>query len=804
MSTTHVHEHTACFHCGQACEEDLIREQDKSFCCQGCHTVYQLLQSHDLTTYYQLNNKPGVQQKAQASRQKLAYLDDETVRQKLVDFTDGTTTRISFYLPQIHCSSCIWLLEKLPVLHTGISAATVNFMKREVYVTFQEAHISIRELVELLINIGYEPLINLEAIDKEHRKKETSTQTRSFYVKLGVTGFCFGNIMLLSFPEYLGITELDKQYAEMFGYLNLLLSLPVFFYGASGYFVSAWNSLRHRGLNIDVPLALGILALFGRSAYEILSGTDAGYLDSLGALIFLLLVGKWFQQKTFDNISFERDYRSYFPIAISTVREGEEQTIPISKLEEGDVLRVRNGELIPADAILLRGEAHIDYSFVTGESKPVARKSGDLIYAGGKQVGGMIELQMVKEVSQSYLTRLWNDQHFKDQGHKRMANFTNTVSHYFTIIIMLVASGSAAYWWGQSPELAINTFTAVLIIACPCALALNVPFSLGNALRILARHGLYVKDTDSVERMHYLTQVVFDKTGTITATDKESVRFVGQERADLWPLVSALTAQSTHPINQQLTAFLGKAPKGLKVEGFKEVAGNGIEGRVDGLHIRLGKASFAGAPAAEAPQFQTVSYLSVEGQVLGHFALQQTLRPGVRQTIQALKGRYGLSLLSGDNEGERARLQEVFGAGCPLRFQQSPQDKMDYIYELQQQGQKVLMLGDGLNDAGALKRADVGVAVADNVHQFSPACDAILQASEVGRFEQLLAFARNSLWVTRTGFLFSLAYNLVGLWYAVQGDLSPIVAAILMPISSATIVACGMIGTTLLGRKLKR
>ncbi|PWJ39199.1 heavy metal translocating P-type ATPase [Sediminitomix flava] len=808
ITTTDHDKDAKCFHCGEDCLDEIIKEDDKSFCCTGCHTVYSLLSANDMGAYYEMNLQPGASQKDTVENSRFAFLDDENTRAQLIEFTDGTITKVSFSLPQVHCSSCIWLLEKLPIFNKGISQSKVNFMRKEVYVTFNENEISLRQLAELLTSLGYTPHINLDALGKSKKEEEEKKKSRSFYIKLGVTGFCFGNIMLLSFPEYLGIGIPDRQFVELFGYLNLVLSLPIFFYGAYDYLHSAWAALSHKSINIDVPISLGIFALFFRSVYEILSATGAGYLDSLGALIFLLLIGKWFQQKTFTNISFERDYKSYFPIAVTVLRNGEEKVIPIANLEIKDILRIRSGELIPADALLLKGKAHIDYSFVTGESKAIPIKEGEHIYAGGKQKGGMIEVQIIKEVSQSYLTRLWNDEAFQKDHSQSLNNRTNRLSRYFTAVILVVAFSAGIYWWMQNDvAAAVNSFTAVLIIACPCALALNIPFTLGNALRFLARNGLYVKDTDAIEQMAELDHMVFDKTGTITVAEKSSVSYVGTtltEEEEQW--VAALCNQSTHPVSQQILDRYAHRKSNVKVEDFKELSGKGTEAIIGGKKVKIGKRSFV-CPEKEVDQsiqFETHSYFSIDDETKGYFLLKQQLRYGADKLISDLSENVAVSMLSGDNKGEEERLKEIFGENATLRFQQSPQDKMNYIKALQAKSEKVMMLGDGLNDAGALKQANLGIAVAESVHQFSPACDAILSAKSFHQLSQFVKYTKSCMKVTYIGFAFSILYNIVGVSFAVQAELSPVIAAILMPLSSVTVVGLGVLLSSIVGwRTLK-
>ncbi|HRJ13757.1 MAG TPA: heavy metal translocating P-type ATPase metal-binding domain-containing protein, partial [Saprospiraceae bacterium] len=287
----------SCYHCGEECPDDHIHIEEKAFCCEGCKMVYEILNTNGMCQYYDLDEKAGVSLRGK-TRAEFAFLDDPEVKERLINYTDGELTRVTFYLPQMHCASCIWLLENLYRLNEGVRNSSVNFPKKEVYISYSESKTTLRKVVELLSDIGYEPAITLSDLDNE----EKPLVNRSFYYKLGVAGFAFGNIMLLSFPEYLGLEkETDGFFYLLFGYLNILLSIPVVLYSGRDYFTSAWTGLKQRQLTIDVPLALGIAVLFLRSVYEIVTHTGAGFLDSLAGLVFFLLLGKWFQQKTYHN-----------------------------------------------------------------------------------------------------------------------------------------------------------------------------------------------------------------------------------------------------------------------------------------------------------------------------------------------------------------------------------------------------------------------------------------------------------------------------------------------------------------------
>lgn len=764
--------------------------------------VYEILNQNDLCTYYDLEQKPGISLKASRHAGDYGYLDAAEVQQKFVDFQDETHTRVTFYVPQIHCASCIWLLENLYKLHGGVKQSQVNFLKKEVYITYENAQLRLSELVRLLATIGYEPKITLNDLSKG----KNVPRNRRFTYQIGIAGFCFGNVMLLSLPAYFSMDMLDVQMSQFLGILNIALSLPVLLFSSQPFFQSAWYGIKHRHLNIDVPIALGILALFSRSLFEILSQTGPGYMDSLVGLVFFLLIGKWFQQKTYDTLSFERDYTSYFPIS-SIRKQGEtEESVPVTDLKAGDIILVRNQELIPADAYLLSGEAQIDYSFVTGESVPVAKAEGELLYAGGRQVGQSIRLQLTKAVSQSYLTQLWNQETFQKQEKERLATLADRFGRYFTFGVLLIASAAAGYWLWADASRAVHVFTSVLIIACPCALALATPITLGNALRLMGRRGLYLKHTRVIERMTQLTQVVFDKTGTLTHTG-------GLEHTVLSPekrlsqeheyLLKSLVRHSTHPISQAIYQHLEEVPV-HELTAFQEEQGKGIQGELDGQRLRLGsRAWIMGEGPPQRGDTAQGTYFSINDRMVARFQVHHCFRPGLREVVRGL-GRFGISLISGDHDTQRAALEQLMGTEVALHFEQSPANKLSFIRDLQRKGHRVLMLGDGLNDAGALQQSEVGIAVSEDVNNFSPACDAILDAKQFQELPYFLRFSRVSLRLVKAAMGLSLLYNVLGLSFAVQGMLSPVVSAILMPISSVSVVVFGLAGTFLADRWLRK
>ncbi|HUP12788.1 MAG TPA: heavy metal translocating P-type ATPase metal-binding domain-containing protein, partial [Niastella sp.] len=441
MAEAKVHNHLLCFHCGEVCFTANISAEDKHFCCEGCKMVYQLLNKSGLCDYYALNENPGLNQRITVRKDKFAFLNEENIQRQLITFTNEQQTHITFYLPTIHCSSCLYLLENLHRLQLAVISATVNFTRKEVSIIYNHQHLSLQKLAELLTSIGYEPYISLQNL--QNLKPATK---KSLIYQLGVAGFCFANIMLLSFPEYLGLEAADMQLQGIFRWLNVLLALPVFFYSALPFYESGWKGLKHKFLNIDAPIALAIIVTFSRSMYEVISGTGAGYFDSMSGIVFFMLVGRVLQDKTYQQLSFERDFTSYFPVAATLVKEAKEVPISLPEIKAGDTLLIHSNELIPADGICTRGKACIDYSFVTGESVAVNKEMGEMVYAGGKQTGGAIEILVIKEVAQSYLTRLWSADAFKKNTEPANVSFVHLLSRYFTYILFTIAAFAAAYW----------------------------------------------------------------------------------------------------------------------------------------------------------------------------------------------------------------------------------------------------------------------------------------------------------------------------------------------------------------------
>ena len=784
-----------CYHCGDACEPTDIEAHDKHFCCQGCKTVFEIFSDNNLGCYYDLEHAPG---KTPPELQgKYDFLDQKDIVEKLVDFNDGDTQIINLYIPHIHCSSCIWILENLNKLNKNITNSQVNFPKKSVQIQYNALKTNLKDVVNLLTSIGYEPYISLEDMDKPDSKID-----RSLTYKIGVAGFAFGNIMFLSFPEYFEVSEywLD-QFKPVFRWLMFGFSLPVVFYAAQDYFISAFKILKTKSLNIDIPIALGIATLFIRSSVEIFFDLGSGFFDSLTGLVFFLLLGKFVQQKTYNFLSFERDYKSYFPIAVTKIEKAIESNIKVSEIKAGDKLLIRNSELIPVDGILMNGNANIDYSFVTGEEKPVHKKSGDKIYAGGKQIGSSIEMTAEKSVEQSYLTQLWSNEAFTKQKSETYQTLLDKISKHFTLAVLGIASVSTLIWLFIDPNMALNVFTAVLIIACPCAIALATPFTMGNLLRLFGQKGFYLKDIKSLEQLTNIDQIIFDKTGTLTQNKKAEIVYHGENITQEDEILLKNTLRnSNHPLSRQLYQFL-RSQDIMTIEDYEEHLGKGIQAKINNHLVKLGSSSFVNAPP-QNDSFETAVHYKNDNIYKGKFVFKTTYREGVQDLFHKLKSDFKLAVLSGDNIGEKEFLERFLPLETPLYFNQKPDDKLNYIKSQQNDKQKVMMVGDGLNDAGALKQSDLGVALSENINVFSPACDAILDAKHLALLPKFIQAAHLGVKTIKWSFVFSFLYNIIGLYFAVTGQLEPVIAAILMPLSSISIVGFTTLATHFIGKRI--
>lgn len=769
--------YTVCNYCGDPCLDDVISINGTNYCCYGCATLDDVV-SKITTSEDQV-------------RVEYKQFDLAEIFNQLVDFQNEKIYKVSVVLPSIHCSSCVELLEDLPTFNASILSSDVNFEQRRCTIVAKK-ELKLSFLAQLLDDIGYPPQLSLGIKQKEESKRNAKTAL----FKMAVAGFCFGNIMLYSMPHYLGLDILaDPFFSRLFSVLSIVLTIPVVFYSGKEYLSSAYKALMASKTHINIPIAIGMLSLMIWSIYEIVSGTGPGYLDSLAGLVFFLLVGKWFQSKIYDQVSFQRSLSEFIPMVVRKKTASHEfDWTTVGELQKGDIVFIKNNEIIPVNGILRSTKSLIDYSFITGEQIPEEIICGKEVYTGGRHLGAEIEIQ-IKEVPDT--TKLWSNWSL---GNKRIypTSWTNKISKYFTLAVLAIALIAGLVWFNIDASRVAFVCCAVLIVACPCALALSAPFTYGNILRVFSKNNFFVKEAESIQFLADIDHIVFDKTGTLTEANKGSISYLGENLSpEELSTLAAITNSSTHPLSQRINTSITAKP--ISLESFEEYPGKGVFGSYRSVYMRLGSASWLGQEDLEDTSKVGIE---VNGQFKGYFSLQPEYRTGSEVVLNQLGQEYNISVLSGDNDAEKTQLLNLYEGFDALSFNMSPSDKQDYIEQLKNK-QHVAMIGDGLNDASALESSNFGIAVTESLNGFYPGSDAVLIASEFRLVPKFMELTKYSRTVLRIGLVFSLFYNLIGISFAVTGMLTPILAAILMPLSSVTVVSLDTMLVRLKAKKLE-
>lgn len=779
-----------CTHCGASAGSDPVLSGNEVFCCEGCRTVYDILSRNGLCEYYEIDPDAAVSLKnTKSSNWNLEELNLMVSEFVISDATDSKT--VLFHIPSMHCSSCIWLLEKLPDLDAGIYYGRTDFLKKQLVVSYHPGKTSFGRIVILLRSLGYEPSLMPE--DSGVRDKKES---RTVLIKLGIAGFCAGNIMLFSFPQYLGLNvSRDPALLNVFNLLNVALSLPLVLYSASDYFLAIKNWIRHRTISVKVPLAIGIGALWLRSLYEVSTSAGGGYFDSLAGLIFFLIAGTWLQNKAFDALRFGEKARKFFPLVARTLVKGKIIPKRVTELVAGDRVKLGHGEVIPADGILMESSALIEYSFATGESAPQNKVAGEVLLGGGRNAGAAFEMEVIRPFSDSRLSDIWRSAETVNDSEKEVLNFEKIISRYFIIGTITIAIAALIYWIPINSSRAWFALTAVLMVACPCALALAPPFAYNIVANFFAKKGLYLRKPEVAGNMGATDAIVFDKTGTITAAG-ETIAIIPEtyNQSDR-RLLKSITGQSTHPYSRAIDRALDEE-EAVALESYREVPGKGISAFSGEKEIRLGSLEWVTDKHSDTIFDIKNIWFSVNGRIAEPIEMRDVFRENLGETLNGLKA-LGIELVlaSGDDPVAGKPLMKQFPKiFSGMYFNCSPGQKAAIVTELKRD-HHVLMVGDGLNDAGALKTGHAGMVVTDSTSSFTPEASAILLQEHFNKMPGFMRVARKANRIVKETFVVSLIYNIIAVGLAFTGMMSPVIAAIMMPASSVTLMVYAALRT---------
>lgn len=780
-----------CDHCGEPVIHDFPLQEGevvKHFCCKGCKSVFQILKSNGLDNYYDLKGNEKGLGPVEISQDGFAYLDDPEFQEKYYQKLDDGY-KFTFFIEGVHCVACLWLLEKLTDLDIGVTKSQLNMSSAVLIVNFKKGE-SLAAIARKIASFGYRPHPILEDSDLN---THTHSEDRKSLIQIGVAFACMGNIMLYAFAVYAGADGVFQKYFHLF---SLVCALPVFFYCALPFYKNAFYSLKNKEPSIDVPIVVAILVGFGMGVYSLLFSKNYFYFDTLTTLVFLLLLARFILKKMQQKSLRAQDLTYLFATKTANKVIGDHQEEVLTTfLKVGDKVKVGAGETIPIDGKIIQGKSHVNNSLLTGEVKPIAVSKNDQTYMGAQNLTSDFILEVSSEYNETRLGKILNEIEQGWKSESRLSLLTDKISKRFVYFVFSLASlFFLTFSFTAGLEVAFDRTLTLLIITCPCALALTTPLALILGLSAMARNGVIIKNEQTLEKLAQIEEVFFDKTGTLTKGEFE-ISPIGnfQLSHKEMQLIYALESPSHHPIGHSFIHYLEKrgVTQGVELQNFIETPGVGVSGEYDGSHCEM---------KALRDQFETEETsvgLFREGELLASFSLTDQIKPDSLTLVKKLES-YGIksSLLSGDKLAAVKKIANRLGFAAENVYgEYSPEEKRGLI----QSKKHTLMVGDGINDAIALKAAYVGVAVRGSVDVSLRAADVYLSRPKVIQVSQLIESAKYIIKVIYRNLGFSLLYNVIGIYLAATGQVSPLLAAILMPASSITV----LISTIFSSRKLQ-
>jgi len=791
----------SCAHCGlpvPAARFDAERREQ--FCCDGCCSVYAILHSAGLEAYYGARADAGAAATAaRTSKRKFEELDDAAFRARHCEALSPAVLATDFVLEGVHCSACVWLVERLGRVVPAVLEARFDLGRSTLRVSWEKDACSLSEIARALDSLGYCPHpAHAAALAAEQRKGD-----RALLLRLGIAGAAAGNVMLMALALYSGrFAGMGAEYIALFRYGSFLIATPTVFWAGAVFFRGALAALRTRTPHMDLPVSIGILTGYLGSAVNTLRGTGEVYFDSLCTLIFLLLVGRYLQRTHQRRSARASDLLS--ALAPSTARlleNGAPREIPAERVACGDIVEVRAGERIAVDGVVVAGRSAVDNSWLTGESLPLEVSIGERVHAGTTNLSGPLEVRVEASGASTRLGRLMQSVETAQRERAPIVRLADRVAGQFVLVILAVAALTLLLWLWLDSAHAVDHTVALLVVTCPCALGMATPLAVSAALRKAAQAGVLFKGGEFVEALSEPGIIVFDKTGTLTEGRLELVSWLGDEAARAF--ARAAEASSGHPI--ALAFQRAFPPNDLECESRAELSG-GLRARVQGQEVLIGSLSLVQREIARVPGWvrhavqchaeggRTPVLVAMDGEVRAVAAFADRVRSDAARSLDRLTALgFRFRVLSGDHQ--RVVDSVVKQLGKPIEAALggiTPEGKLDAVTRLRAAGARVFMVGDGVNDASAMAAADVGIAVHGGAEASLSAADAFTTRPGLSTIALAAEGARRTMRVIRRGIALSLGYNLVGIGLAVTGHLDPLVAAILMPLSSITVVTVAL------------
>lgn len=801
-----------CSHCGLPVPPGLVEaEASHQFCCGGCRTVYETIHGSGLQAYYAIvEDESGEARRARTTGRGFEEFDHEEFMEHHVLQREDGTRSIRLYLEGVHCAACVWLLEKLPNVLDGVLDARLDFGRSVLEVRWDPQRLNLSSLARALDRLGY-PAHPWRARSDEDRRR---SEDRASLVRIAVAGALGMNVMGIAFALYGGyLSGIEDHFRNFFRWTSLALTTVVLLWPGRVFFRGAWAALRTRTPHMDLPIAIGIGAGYLGGAWNTISGVGETYFESVAVLVFLLLLGRYAQQRqqrrAWDAIEL---LSALTPARARRLRsDGELEEVPVDALTAGDRISLRAGETVPADGLLQSAAARFDLSVLTGESQPVEVEEGGRVHAGTVNLGGQVEVLVDAVGGETRIGRLMQLVERYASRPARMVQLADRISGWFTLVVLALAALTFTWWAQTDVAAALENAVALLIVACPCALGLATPLAIVAAVGRAARVGILVKGGDALERLARPGLLLLDKTGTLTEGQVDLVHWqeVGLAPSDVQGIVrsesalgtrvAALEEHASHPFAVALREHFAPSTSAAQVADVALLPGLGIRGQVDGRELLIGSPAAAEQAGAAVPPASLEPILALgaspiavveDGKLVAIAGFGDPLLPDARSSLDALRARgWRPAILSGDHPAIVQSVGLALGiAAEDCHGGLTPEQKVAAVEAAAADG-AVTMVGDGWNDAAALAAADTGLAVHGGAEASLAAADAYLVHPGLGGIVALSDGAARTARIVRINLWVSLAYNATGVALAMGGLLNPLVAAVLMPVSSLSVVA---------------
>ena len=788
----------ACSHCDLPVPAALVEpEGDEQFCCQGCRTVYAVIREAGLERYYHFRDDGGAEAvPARTTDKAYTEFDDPTFSELYCRPARDGLVRVELYVEGIHCSACVWLIEKGALGVDGCVEVTLDMPRSRVDLVYDPVRVALGSIARRLDSLGYpvHPPHGARALDARRR------EDRALITRIAVAGAIAGNVMLMAFALYGGeFAGMEDEYRTLFRWASLVVTAPSVLWAALPFYRGALGALRNRTAHMDLPISVGILTGFGWGVVGTFRSNGEPYFDSITALIFLLLVGRFIQRRMQHAATDAAELlHALAPASARLFSPDGAREVPIQTLTPGDVVEVRASDTVPVDGTVIEGDSVVDGSLLTGESRPVEVTTGGFVHAGTTNLGARLLVRVEKSGASTRIAKLLAGVEETRRRRAPIVVLADRIAGRFVVAALGLALLTLCVWLYLDPARAVDHAVALLVVTCPCALGMATPLAVSVALGRAARRGIFVKGADAIEALARPGLVVFDKTGTLTEGKLELVEWEGDESAK--SLVLAVEEHSAHPIAAAFLRALAEEPR-LGAREVRQTLGGGVHAMVGERRVLVGAPHHVRKLASRVPDWcerslgrqaslgRTPVLVAVDGEVTALVSFGDPLRPDARACLRELRELgYELCVLSGDHPDVVMALARELGVPlADARGGVTPEDKLAYVERALARG-PVFMVGDGVNDAGALSAATVGIAVHGGAEASLAAADAFLTRGGISPVVELVKGARRTLRVIRRNLAFSLVYNAAGVALAVTGLIGPLIAAIMMPVSSLTVV----------------